>query len=1079
MIRTLLRRVGLLPGLVFCLLALGTARPALASHLLGGEMTYQYLDANGPVGAPLRYQITISIYNTCTYGSIGNANVGIYDPLTGTKLTLTTTNFALISGGSASMLATTSACLSPGVGSSGTGPIPGCTSNGPTQQYVINSYSGIVNLPLTTTGYYAAVSFSDRNYTIANLNASAGVALALYTTLAPPTYPNSSPIFTSQAVALICANDTTVILNSAVDPDGDQLVYSFGQPYGFGAPTTLTPPPAVVAYNPGYSVASPFGTAAGNYASINTATGVAKYRATALGAQYVVAIDVKEYRTINGQQVLIGTTRRDIQLVVSTCPASNAPVLPTSPTTIGGTVYSGIPRTYTIEAGGTLTIPLNSSQPDGHPLSLTASSALLDGAGGYDAALNSNQGTITAPSPAGVATVTTSASVSGATTLTAAFVFKPTCSQVRAQPYDVSLTLQDQGCAGKTAYDVIRVTVVKPAGPTNITGNTNVCGLNTKEFYTATYTTGTIPNAPNVSWRVVGGVFTSNSGNNPVQVQWTTAGTGLIVARGIGVGGCLTDSVSKVVTVTPSPTLTVAPGVQTVCQGTSATLSFTGSTSYTLTGGGVTLTGAGPFTVTPTQTTTYTVNGTAATGGCPATTQVTITVLPAPTANAGPAVTTCSGSPATIGTAPVSGYTYSWSPTNGLSNPNIANPTITITNNSAAAFVVPYTLTVLNSNFCPATSTVVVTVNPGPVAPTINGSRTICTLPTTGTYTIANATVGSTFQWTVNGGTVTAGQGTASVTVSFLVGITTATIGATETSQKSCVGQAASITVGVDNAQAPAVAIASVVPTDNTKVTITFSVPTPGTATNSVQILRRDAGTSNPFTPVGTATASTGTITFTDATANAALTSYEYTVARNNACGNTLTATATATTILLKAAGVAPNAAYRSGTANLTWNAYQSPGFTVAGYRLYRQDDNKGYSLIATVSASTTPLQYTSINTGTGFNQCFRVVAFSATGAESNSNTACVDFENKMVFYNVITPNNDGKNDKLLIDNVVLYPNNTMTIFNRWGRQVFSTTNYNNSSNTWGDDSISPGVYYYLFESANGPTTKGWVEVIK
>jgi PKD repeat protein len=52
---------------------------------------------------------------------------------------------------------------------------------------------------------------------------------------------------------------------------------------------------------------------------------------------------------------------------------------------------------------------------------------------------------------------------------------------------------------------------------------------------------------------------------------------------------------------------------------------------------------------------------------------VNITAV-APFANAGPDQTICAGNSVTIGIAPVSGVTYSWSPATGLSNPNISNP---------------------------------------------------------------------------------------------------------------------------------------------------------------------------------------------------------------------------------------------------------------------------------------------------------------------------------------------------------------------------------------------------------------------
>ncbi|RXK47197.1 gliding motility-associated C-terminal domain-containing protein, partial [Aquirufa rosea] len=60
-----------------------------------------------------------------------------------------------------------------------------------------------------------------------------------------------------------------------------------------------------------------------------------------------------------------------------------------------------------------------------------------------------------------------------------------------------------------------------------------------------------------------------------------------------------------------------------------------------------------------------------------------------------------------------------------------------------------------------------------------------------------------------------------------------------------------------------------------------------------------------------------------------------------------------------------------------------------------------------------------------------------------------------------ISPNGDGKNDKLIIPGI-LGTKNTLTIFNRWGEVVFETKDYKNN---WGGEynsTILPdGVYYY------------------
>ena len=56
-------------------------------------------------------------------------------------------------------------------------------------------------------------------------------------------------------------------------------------------------------------------------------------------------------------------------------------------------------------------------------------------------------------------------------------------------------------------------------------------------------------------------------------------------------------------------------------------------------------------------------------------------------------------------------YTYQWSPATGLSNPNIANPVLTVPNSSTV-----YTLTITDDNGCTDTDNVTVNPTPGPTA---------------------------------------------------------------------------------------------------------------------------------------------------------------------------------------------------------------------------------------------------------------------------------------------------------------------------------------------------------------------------
>ena len=678
------------------LLVLG-ARPAQATHLLGGEMSYRYLDANGPAATPFRYEVTVNLYSNGLYttqnpNSIAappnNVQIELYNRTSGARISSVT------------------APRSGPLGNPVQPPTPaGCAVQGPSQPFYLCRYVQTVNLPVSFDGYYAVFTLGARNNTLTNINNSLGsggggnVPITLYVSMAPPLITNRSPVFSDTAVAIVCQNDTTITLNNAYDADGDRLVYSFGTPYGnVTNPNSFPPLPQSVPYNAGYNATIPFGAGAGNFATINANTGIAKYGATTNGL-YVVAVDVSEYRTINGREVLIGTTRRDLQLVVSTCPPTAAPLLPPTVTT---------PRNYTIEEGQSLSIPITATQANStHPLVLTVNSALLDGSGPFNTTFNGSTGTVQTGNLTGTATASGNGSVTGT------FVFNSTCGNARATAYDLGVTVRDNGCGGKVAADIFRITVTRAAGPTSISGPALVCDPATARTYTAAG-----PTPASYNWRVTGGTINSGQGTSSVQVSWGSANsTGTLVLKGISARGCPTDSVVKTVDIRPLAALVVTSTAPSICRGSSTTLSVTGQAglTYTWTGGGQTSTGT-TFTVTPTATTTYTVVGTD--GTCTTSASTTVTVAPPPTANTGPDRTVCPGVTSTpLGTAPVAGLTYTWSPATGLSSATVAQPTVTLSNTTGAPIVLNYALTVSSGAGCQSSvDSVRVTIAPGAVA---------------------------------------------------------------------------------------------------------------------------------------------------------------------------------------------------------------------------------------------------------------------------------------------------------------------------------------------------------------------------
>ncbi|MFH0894158.1 MAG: gliding motility-associated C-terminal domain-containing protein, partial [Bacteroidota bacterium] len=57
------------------------------------------------------------------------------------------------------------------------------------------------------------------------------------------------------------------------------------------------------------------------------------------------------------------------------------------------------------------------------------------------------------------------------------------------------------------------------------------------------------------------------------------------------------------------------------------------------------------------------------------------------------------------------------------------------------------------------------------------------------------------------------------------------------------------------------------------------------------------------------------------------------------------------------------------------------------------------------------------------------------------------------------TPNGDASNQTFFIKGLDQYPNTQVIIFNRWGRKVYESSNYQND---WNGEDCADGVYYYI-----------------
>lgn len=82
---------------------------------------------------------------------------------------------------------------------------------------------------------------------------------------------------------------------------------------------------------------------------------------------------------------------------------------------------------------------------------------------------------------------------------------------------------------------------------------------------------------------------------------------------------------------------------------------------------------------------------------------------------------------------------------------------------------------------------------------------------------------------------------------------------------------------------------------------------------------------------------------------------------------------------------------------------------------------------------------------------------------------------------NTFTPNGDGFNDLWKIDDLINYPNCTVSIFNRYGQALFHTNGYGTPwDGTYHGGKVPSGTYYYIIDLKNGSKPlAGWVAIIR
>jgi gliding motility-associated-like protein len=293
-----------------------TSGPLNATHIIGGEMTYECLGSG-------EYRVTMKVYRDCAFG------LAAFDSEPGTirgRVTI------FSQGGSEfeEMIDLDAPAVER---------IPNDTDNPclvvpPNVCVESGTYTFNVQLPVSDESYFLVYQRCCRNNTINNIFEPESSGATYFIEITPYAQENciSSPTFDNFPPPIICSGFELEFDHSGSDDQqNSELVYSYFTPFlgggldgttpgtdpfgvnGVAPQPTSRPPFAEVSFiPPNYSRNRPM---AGDPAiSVNSSTGIISGTPNILG-QFVVGIQVEQY--VNGQ--LASTIRRDFQFNVTTC----------------------------------------------------------------------------------------------------------------------------------------------------------------------------------------------------------------------------------------------------------------------------------------------------------------------------------------------------------------------------------------------------------------------------------------------------------------------------------------------------------------------------------------------------------------------------------------------------------------------------------------------------------------------------------------------------------------------------------------------------------------------------------------
>ena len=284
--------------------ALFSTNFVFGTHLIGGELTYRCLGGN-------QYEVKVVVYRDC--GPTNANNTGFDNNGVITIYNMNDNYYDQYDHNNAFeefvVDEFTSDCL--------TLPPELCVEKG--------TYTIIITLPDNQNGYQIVYQRCCRNEQVTNIQTPEdfGSSLVAYIPSSSAAECNSSPEFESYPPLALCVGTDVEIMQSAIDLDGDNLVYSFIAPFHGSSdndPTeTYSPPYPQVPWADGYSDNYPMDS--NPILSIDPLSGLITGSPSQEGF-YVIGIKVEEFR----DGIYLGEVIRDFRFLVIDCEIATSSV---------------------------------------------------------------------------------------------------------------------------------------------------------------------------------------------------------------------------------------------------------------------------------------------------------------------------------------------------------------------------------------------------------------------------------------------------------------------------------------------------------------------------------------------------------------------------------------------------------------------------------------------------------------------------------------------------------------------------------------------------------------------------------